>query len=576
MQLAISSKFSDLVELLHHRALHQSEKTGFIFLRNGDMESGRLTYRELDSAARAIAAQIQAIANVGERALLLFPPGLEFVTAFFGCLYAGLITVPTHIFRANQNLSKILAIAADSQASVVLTTTALLTNLKKQLAQNPTLAALRWLATDDIASHDGELWQQPSLSSDDLALFQYTSGSTGTPRGVMVSHGNLLHNSAQIKKSFEHTHDTRAVMWLPLYHDMGLIGGVLQPLYSGFTVTLMSPIDLLQKPYQWLQAITRYKAGTSGGPNFAYDLCIRKITPEQRESLDLSSWDVAFTGAEPVRAGTLEQFVVAFESCGFRREAFYPCYGLAEATLLVSGGVKAHPPVIRHVEATSLAHHQVPAALAELEGSRPIVGCGHAWLGQKILIVDPKTLIQCPDGQIGEIWVSGLSVAKGYWNRPEETEKTFNAHLADGSEAPALRTGDLGFMQDGELFVTGRLKDLIIIRGRNHYPQDIELTVEQSHEVLVSGCGAAFTVEVKGVERLVVVHEVGRKYLRNIDVDDVVGNIRRAVAQQHELDTYALVLIRTASMPKTSSGKVQRHLCRAKFLDGTLDVVGIG
>jgi acyl-CoA synthetase (AMP-forming)/AMP-acid ligase II len=569
------SELPDLVELLRYRALDQPDLVGFVFLGNEGGEPDALTYRKLDAKARAIGARLQSMAPPGSRALLFFPPGLEFVSAFFGCLYAGLIAVPLHVFRSNHNLSKFEAIAVDSQATVVLMPASLLAGFKGRLLPGSALAALQCLATDDIAVGVDGSWQKPSVCGDTLAMLQYTSGSTGTPKGVMISHGNLLHNSAQIQASFEHTSESQGVIWLPPYHDMGLTGGILQPLYSGFPVALMSPLDFLQKPFRWLQAITRYGGTTSGGPNFAYDLCVKKITPEQRSTLDLRTWDVAFTGAEPVRAESLERFASTFEPCGFRSAAFYPCYGLAEATLFVSGGVKARQPNVRRVAAAALEYHQAAAAPAEGKSGRLLVGCGYPRLGQKILIVNPETLTRCQEGEVGEIWVLGSSVTRGYWNSNEETELAFNAYLSDGSEGPALRSGDLGFLQDGELFCTGRCKDLIIIRGRNHYPQDIELTVERSHPALLPGGGAAFSVEAEGNERLVVVHEVGRKFLRTLNVDEAIRSIRRAVAQHHGLDVYAPVLIKPANIPRTSNGKVRRYLCRAMFLEGTLDVVGI-
>ncbi|MHC5821914.1 MAG: fatty acyl-AMP ligase, partial [Nostoc sp.] len=345
-----------------------------------------------------------------------------------------------------------------------------------------------------------------------------------------------------------------------------------QPLYLGIPSILMSPVAFLQKPFSWLQAISRYKATTSGGPDFAYDLCVRKITPEQLSSLDLSSWEVAFNGAEPVRAETLELFASYFAPCGFRREAFYPCYGMAEATLFVSGGLKTASPVLYQVEGAALEENRVVAAESG-EESKTIVGCGCTWLDEKIAIVDRESLTQCPPGKVGEIWVSGSSVAGGYWNRPEKTAETFQGYLADTGEGPFLCTGDLGFVQDGELFVTGRLKDVIIIRGQNHYPQDIELTVQKSHPALRSHCGAAIAVEQKGQQRLVVIQEVERTYLRRLDIQEVVGNITEAVVDNHGLQVYATVLIKPGSIPKTSSGKIQRHACRRGFLDGSLNVV---
>lgn len=449
------------------------------------------------------------------------------------------------------------------------------------------------------------------MSGDTLAFLQYTSGSTGTPKGVMLTHSNLLHNSALIHRCFEHTPHSQGVIWLPPYHDMGLIGGILQPLYGGFPVTLMSPLVFLQRPFVWLQTISQTRATTSGVPNFAYDFCVRKITPEQRAILDLSSWEVAFCGAEPVRADTLDRFTVTFKSCGFRREAFYLCYGLAEATLMVSGGLKAALPTIYTVQGPALKRNRVVMASAEDADVWKLIGCGQSPPDQKVVIVDPESLIQCPPAQVGEIWISGPGVASGYWNRPEETKQTFGAYLADTGEGPFLRTGDLGFLKDGELFVTGRLKDLIIIGGRNHYPQDIERTVEQSHPSLRPGCCVAFSIDVEGEEQLVVAAEVERHYQptyrqptnkrkdsveqnrlpdRNgveigqsskledrllLDVDAVVRAIRQAVAEQHELQVYTVVLLKINSIPKTSSGKIQRQACRTEFLTNSLSMLEV-
>ena len=390
----------------------------------------------------------------------------------------------------------------------------------------------------------------------------------------MLTHGNLLHNSALIQHGFENTPETRGVMWLPFYHDAGLIGGLVEPLCSGFTVLLMSPVTVLQRPFRWLQAISRTRGTTSGGPNFIYDLCVSKITPEQRATLDLSSWNLAFNCAEPVRYETMERFAAAFASCGFRMEAFYPCYGLAEATLIASGGLKAALPVVLNVQSAALELNHVVVASREEEGTQTIVGCGQTLKDQEILIVHPETLTRCPPDEVGEIWVSGRSVAQGYWKRPEDTEDTFRAYLRDTEKGPFLRTGDLGFLRDGELFISGRLKDLIIIDGYNHYPQDIELTVERSHSSLRAGCCAAFSVDVDGKERLVIVAEVERRYHGKrdqlLDVEAVVQSIKRAVAQHHELGVYAVQLLKPGTIPKTTSGKIQRRACRTNFLAGIL------
>ncbi|MBD2103372.1 fatty acyl-AMP ligase [Leptolyngbya sp. FACHB-261] len=577
--IGIRPKVSTLVELLADKAQAQPNQLAYIFLQDGETEAGRLTYQELDRQARVIAAKLQSLRLSGSRALLLYPSGLEFIAAFLGCLYAGVVAVPAYPPRRNQSLSRLQAIMADARAAVALTTTPLLGDIEERFAEDPELSPLSWLATDNLDPGLAGTWQQPDIQADTLAFLQYTSGSTGTPKGVMVSHGNLLHNSALIHQSFADTPESQGVSWLPPYHDMGLIGGVLQPLYVGAPMVLMPAVAFMQKPIRWLQAISRYKATTSGGPNFAYDLCLRKITPEQLATLDLSSWEVAFTGAEPVRAETLTQFAETFAACGFRREAFHPCYGMAETTLIVSGGVRTAPTVFQQVDSAALEQNRVVTTAREGEGTRTIVGCGQNLLDQQILIVDPESRLPRADNQVGEIWVSGASVAQGYWQKPELTQQTFQAYLANtvegetGQIGPFLRTGDLGFLQDGELFITGRIKDLMIIRGQNHYPQDIELTVEKSHPALRVSSGAAFTVEAKGEERLVVVQEVERSYLRKLDVNQVVGNIRQAVAANHALQVYAAVLVKTGSIPKTSSGKIQRHACRSGFLNGTLNVV---
>ncbi|MUG96207.1 amino acid adenylation domain-containing protein [Scytonema sp. UIC 10036] len=567
-------KVPTLVSLLQYRAQHQPNKLAFTFLRDGETESASLTYQELDRQARAIATYLQSIGATGGNALLLYPPGLEFVAAFFGCLYAGVVAVPAYPPRANQSLFRLQAIVADARAVIALTTTTVLSNIEQKSTEFPALKTLRWIATNNLEANLEQEWQEPVLTKDTLAFLQYTSGSTGIPKGVILSHGHLLHNSAIIQKCFEHTPNSQGVIWLPPYHDMGLIGGVLQPLYTGFPVTLMSPVDFLQRPLRWLQAISQYKATTSGGPNFAYDLCVRKITLQERETLDLSSWSVAFNGAEPIHHETLERFAQTFAQCGFRQEAFYPCYGLAEATLLVSGGKKADPPTVKTFQSSSLEQNQVVETSEENEGIRRLIGCGQNLLNQKIVVVDPKTLTPCLSNQIGEIWVNSPSVAGGYWNRPEETKHTFGAYLNDTKEGPFLRTGDLGFLHSGELYITGRLKDLIVIRGRNHYPQDIELTVEQSHVALQPGCSAASSINMAGEEKLVVVVEVKRSYLRSLDVPQVIAAIRQAVAENHELQVYGVLLLKPGSIPKTSSGKIQRHACRAGFFNESLHIVG--
>ena len=557
-----------LVAMLKHRARHQPESRAFTFLVDGESEELNLTYFELDRRARAIAAWLESHDLSGQRALLLFPPGLDFITAFFGCLYAGVVAVTAYPPRANRSIERIRAIVGDSGAKAALSTSTIWGRIRPLVEKAADLQQLDWLHTDQVSDRLADEWRGSQVEADSLAFLQYTSGSTGTPKGVMMTHGNLLHNSALICHAFEHTRSVSGVFWLPSYHDMGLVGGILQPVYTGRPNVLMSPMAFLQKPYRWLRAITQYHGTTSGGPNFAYQLCIDRISPEQCAKLDLSSWQVAFNGAEPIRAETLERFVEKFGPCGFRREAFYPCYGLAEATLIVTGGYVKQPPRIASVDGEALEHHRAERASDESQTVRRLIGCGGSLPDQSVVIADPETARTLPDAQIGEIWVKGPSVASGYWQREEESAQTFGARLSDTGDGPFLRTGDLGFLHDGELFVTGRIKDLIILRGVNHYPQDIELTVEKSHPALRCGFGAAFTVERDGESRLVVVQEIDRGQ-RNL-ADEAIQAICRDVAREHELRVDAVVLIKPGRIARTSSGKIQRHACRDDYLAGNL------
>jgi acyl-CoA synthetase (AMP-forming)/AMP-acid ligase II/acyl carrier protein len=566
-----------VIDLLRNRASHQPEQTGYTFLVDGETQTASLTYQTLDLQARSIAAHLQSLKAQGARALLLYPSGLEFIAAFFGCLYAGVTAVPAYPPQQNQTRHRLQSIVADAQATFALTTSALLADSQIQFADAPHLPDLHWITTDNLHDSAALDWVMPSLDEvadfgyPAIALLQYTSGSTGTPKGVMVSHQNLLHNATLIQHCFEDGEDSIGVSWLPPYHDMGLIGGILQPLSIGRPMILMSPMAFLRKPVRWLQAISRYRATTSGGPNFAYELCVKKITSADCETLDLGSWQVAFNGAEPIRPQTLDAFAKKFQAYEFHRDAFYPCYGMAEATLMVTGSTRMQAPEICTVDPVALKDKQVIPIESSVQAARQVVGCGQARLEQTVVIVDPVSATRCGEAQVGEIWVSSLSVAQGYWNQPQETQRVFNAYLSDIGEGPFLRTGDLGFMQTGELFVTGRLKELIIIRGRNHYPQDIEWTVQSSHGALRAGGGAAFSIEVNGVERLVMVQEVERSAVRQLPAEEIFAAIRRAVSEQHQLKIYAIALLKPGSIPKTSSGKTQRTECRAQYLDDRLE-----
>ena len=569
------AKYLTILDILNHRSQYLPDQIAYKFLPDGETESGSLTYQQLNDQVRAIAAHLQSVISPGDRVLVVYPynAGLEFVASFFGCICAGAIAVTSNPPLNSNAIAKLQERVESSEPKAILTTESFLQQIQAKLAQNPDLAPklkqLPWIATDKISCSEAPQWREPKIEPETLAFFQYTSGSTGKPKGVMVTHSNILHNSEIIYQSFEHSSESQGVIWLPMFHDMGLIGGVIQPLYGGFPVTLMSPIALIQKPIHWLKAISKYKGTTSGGPNFAYDLVSRQVTPKQLKNLDLSSWSIAFSGAEPVRAATLERFAETFAPCGFRREAFYPCYGMAETTLFISGGTKTKAPVMKYVDAEALAENRIVFGGKK---SKAVVSCGWGWLGDEIVIVDPESLTRRSEGEVGEIWVSGAGVGKGYWQQPEETEQTFNAFVAD--QGPFLRTGDLGFLQDGELFITGRIKDVMILWGRYSYPQDIELTVERCHPALRSGCGAAFSVEAEDDERLIIVQEVERNFLRNLNLEEVVGAIRQAVAEEHIVEVYAISLLKTGSIAKTTSGKIQRRLCRSQFLEGTLHSVG--
>ncbi|MFL6199525.1 MAG: MupA/Atu3671 family FMN-dependent luciferase-like monooxygenase [Thermoanaerobaculia bacterium] len=560
----------DLVDLLRVRASERPDRPAYTFLRDGEAEDAALSYGGLQTRARAIGAALQRLGARGERALLLYPAGLEFIAAFFGCLHAEAVAVPSYPPSPRRPQPRLQSIARDARVRFVLTTAALAARREDVTAHVPEIRDAVWIATDALPDGLARDWREVSPGGETLAFLQYTSGSTADPKGVMVTHGNLLHNEELIRLAFRQSEESVIVGWLPLYHDMGLIGNVLQPLYTGARCILMSPLAFLQQPGRWLRAVSRYRGTTSGGPNFAYDLCVRKVAPAQRAELDLSSWQVAFNGAEPVSAATLDRFAGAFADCGFRREAFYPCYGLAEATLFVSGGRLGEGAVRRSFDARSLEGDRVEEPLAG-EAVRSFVGCGVSWGGQRIVIAEPETGTACAPGRVGEIWVAGPSVAHGYWDREEATRRDFGALLASG-EGPFLRTGDLGFFRDGELFVAGRLKDLLILRGRNHYPQDLELTAEASHPALRPGGSAAFSADCGGEERAVLVCEVDRKAAA--PVEEIAAAVRRAVAEEHEVQVQEVVLIQAGTLPKTSSGKVQRGACRAAWQRGDLEIVG--
>ena len=578
-------KADTLVDVLRNRVISKPNQTIYNFLVDGETEELSLTYSQLEQKAKAIATYLQSVTSPQDRVLLLFPAGLNYITAFFGCLYAGVIAIPAYPPRPNRSLSRIQNILRNAQTNVALTDSDTFQSLEGQLAHTPELKNLRWITTDTINSNHAEDWREPNITPESIAFLQYTSGSTAEPKGVKIAYQNLLHNLEAIHRCFRHSPQSKGLIWLPPYHDMGLIGGILQPLYGNFPVTLMSPLMFLQNPLRWLKAISRYQATTSGGPNFAYDLCIRKFKPEQVTGLDLSSWQVAFNGAEPISHETLNQFAETFAPYGFDPSAFYPCYGMAEATLIVSGGSKDTAVVTKTVQGKALEQNKIIPADANETHPRTLVSCGRSLIDQKIAIAHPETLVSCQPGEVGEIWVSGASIADGYWKQPEVTAATFNAYLQDSHEGPFLRTGDLGFIDRGELFFTGRLKDMIVIKGRNHYPQDIEKTVEDVSSWIRPSGVASFSIEIRGEEKLIILAEVERKYWSSnrvsksdnndssdlITVKDLTQLIRREISRNHDLQVYTTLLLKPNSLPKTSSGKIQRHACRTEFLSNSLE-----
>ncbi len=562
---------TSLVDILQWRSANQPERLAFRFLKDGEGEEQLLSYRELDERARSIAALLQASVRKRDRALLLFPAGLDFISAYFGCLYAGVVAIPIpppHPARLEKTLQATLNIITDAEPAVALLDATLFKAIKASDAVMEKFEGVRLLVTDhDRIRTWGTRWTMPQLLADDLAFLQYTSGSTTAPKGVMVSHGNLMHNLALIEKTFGVTDESSSVIWLPPYHDMGLIGGILQPVFTGFSATLMPHLMFLQRPIRWLRAISDYKATVSGAPNFAYDLCVRKVKPEERSQLDLSHWHIAFDGAEKIYHQTLDQFADHFQSSGFQKTAFAPCYGLAEGTLMVTGVSKGVLPSQLCVERSALKKNKIVPVSVEDKAAEVLVSSGLGLSDQEVRIINPQSLETCTPDEVGEVWVKGGSIAQGYWHKTAETKAAFGAFTSDGA-GPFLRTGDLGFVHKNELYITGRLKNLLIIDGKNHYPQDIERTVVQSHEAIQPAGSAVFPLEQAGMEKVVVLAEVQRKL--EVSPVEVKQQILKAVSERHELHAHDIKLMLPGSIPKTTSGKIKHFLCRQQYVSGSL------
>ncbi len=578
---------SSLVHILRDRARLQPDQRAYTFLVDGITERDSLTYGQLDRQSREIGSMLRRVLEPGDRALLMYAPGLDFVSAFFGCLVAGIIAVPVYPpqpTRPERSLPRLISIQREAQARAILCTEDSIENLAALTSQDPSLADCPLLATDHYGIEDIEGLQAADCQPTSIAFLQYTSGSTAAPKGVVVSHGNILHNLATIRQVSFHPTPNVLVSWLPTYHDMGLFSGVLFPLFNDCPVYLMSPVSFLQKPVRWLEAISHFRGTNSGAPNFAFDLCVQRTTVEQRRLLDLSSWQVAFNGAEPIQASTLDRFWLAFRDSGFKRSALYPVYGLAESTVFVSGkALEEHPPNPHLASSTSPSAIPTNVVDAVTRPTSIPVSCGTPQCGMEVIIVDPQHRVQKPALEVGEIWVRGPSVAQGYWRQADETQRTFEACLATG-QGPYLRTGDLGYIHDDQLYVTGRIKDLIIVRGRKHYPQDLEHSIESSHaEIRLQGTAAICLNRDQQVKLVILAElqrrsrtrgtESGRSPARpaTVDFSDIMLTIRQVVSEQHDLQVDAVAVLAPGSLPKTSSGKLRRHACSEAIRQGSLD-----
>src|SRR3984893_12942 len=566
--------FTSLVDLLARRAAEQAHERAYVFLSDKGDEEAVLTFGELQRCAAAMAARLRQSSAPGDRALLLFGPGLDFIIAYFGCVLAGVIPVPMMLPRRNSSLDSSASIVARCNPRLVMTN-ARVRSARPDIVERFSGPQMQWFAVDQAEQSYEPQHGMAVPSPDDIAFLQYTSGSTSDPKGVMVTHGNLIENLEMIRLTLGNTWRSTYVSWVPLYHDMGLILNVLQSLYIGSLCVLLAPVTFVQRPLTWLRAIHDYRAEIAGAPNFAFDLCVQRFRADQVKSLDLSCWKLAFNAAEPVRADTIDGFAAVFAAYGFDPRAMYPLYGMAEATLLISSGQRGGGPVIRTISLDAFRRNEI-ATPAGSDDEHRVVGCGRNIIGQRIAIVNPQTRQQLGSDRLGEVWVAGPHVCKGYWRNPDATRSTFQARIeGDEDNESWLRTGDLGFMdENGELFITGRSKDMIIVRGMNYYPQDIENTVYDSHPALRRHCGAAFSVLTdKNEEKIILVQEVERTHWRGLDIEDIVACIREAVANEHEIALDAIVLIRPGAIPKTTSGKIQRSLARQMWLQNLFEPV---
>jgi 8-amino-7-oxononanoate synthase len=573
--------FKTINEIIEYRAEENPDKIAYTFLLDGEDQEDNITYLQLLQRVKSIAYELQNKYQKGDRALLLFEPSLDFIVSFYACLFAGIIAVPAYppdVNRLNKSVPRLLSIIKDSETSVILTTSNIMGLAKGFTSSIPELKNVGWLSVDNLDINNHLYYKKVEILPETIAFLQYTSGSTASPKGVILDHECLIYNEEMINQCFYHfdkSQPTTFVGWLPLYHDMGLIGNVIQPLYINSQCILMSPIKFLKRPFRWLKAISKYKAYTSGAPNFAYELCVHKITEAEKSTLDLSSWRVAYNGAEPIKARTLDRFYECFKEYGLKKEVLFPVYGLAEATLIVSGGSREEEPIIAKVKKSELEKHNIIFTQEESD-SIVLVSSGRSILEQEIKIVNSETFEELESNEVGEIWVNGKNIAKGYWNKPEKTKETFKAQIKGQEGIFYLRTGDLGFLSNNELYVTGRIKDMLIISGRNIYPYDIERVIESKRVIFPEirlGCIACFGIEANNKENIGIMMEISPSKNPSFDIDKLQEAIIATVFNEFELPIYSITFIKEGNLPKTSSGKIQRYLCKKAFNSNIINEV---
>ncbi len=580
--------YKSVGDILFKNSVKYDKKPSYIFLPDGEKSENTLTYQSLESKSINIASNIQQEVKKGDRVLILTPPGLDYIIGFLGCLITGAIPVPLYP-PDSRSLDRLMNIARNCDAKIALTNESVISRYNNQqsslssndkelqksyVEQIELLKNIKLIDTQEISINTGAKYNQVSVNENDTAFLQYTSGSTSQSKGVMVTHKNLLYNSALIKKYFDHNDTECKVSWIPPFHDMGLIGDILQTIFSGMTMVFMSPNSFLKKPVRWLNAITNYKKLgpiTSGAPNFAFDWCTKLITDSQMEKLDLSGWKVAYNGSEPVKPSTLTKFTEKFGKCGLKKETLSPVYGLAEGTLMVSPPEYDKVAIVECFDRKKIQKNKVQVCTNNTKTNSIVYpSCGRVIPEQKTIIVNPESKLPCSNEEIGEIWVKGKSIGKGYWKNPVETENTFHGYLSNTKEGPYLRTGDLGFIYNGRLYITGRIKDLIIIRGENYYPQDIEQLVENTHEYIRNGCGAAISITIDDNEELVIIYELKRKNTQLANLIEMKDNIQSELFQKFGLNAYDIIFIEPSTFPKTSSGKLQRQLSKKMYIDNKL------